>query len=264
MNKIAVLIDYTEGCKIAIEQAVVLAQQINAELYAVNIAPDGTDSQTAQAALLAFAGEVVNNRVVLHASVGHGDVMHNSGYVLSHIDPKLVVVGTHGIKGIKQHLFGAHILKLVQSILYPTIVVQENTKVNPDGFQKILFPVGPHRQYHIKVEQTALVAGIKNASVVQYEIERAHIEPNEYVVRNKRVSKEYFAEKNVNFTEVLEETNVISLGYSRQTIQYAIDHKFDLISVMADVPEDDIYFGRTDKENILTNAGGIPVLCCNK
>lgn len=264
MNKIAVLIDFTEGCKIAVEQAVVLAMQTNAEIYAITIVPEGSDSETKEKTLQDFASEVVNNRVPLHAVVGKGDLMHTSGYVLSHIDPMLVVIGTHGIKGIKQHLFGAHILKLVQSILYPCVVVQENTVVNPNGFEKILMPVGPHKQFHIKVEQTAMVAAFHHSTVLQYEIERTHIETNEFVLKNKRQAKEYFTEKGTRFSELIEETKVISLGYARQTIQYASDNHYDLISVMSDVPAEDIYLGRTDKENILTNPTGIPVLCCNK
>jgi len=89
------------------------------------------------------------------------------------------------------------------------------------------------------------------------------LDPNEMVMKNKKLSKEIFAERNLKFHEILEESKVISIGYSRQTLQYAAEHHFDLISVMSDVPNDEIYFGRADKENILTNETGIPVLCCN-
>lgn len=263
MSKIAVLIDFTEGCKIAVEQAVVLAKQCNAELFSVNIVAEGKESDTRQAELEKFTAEVVKDRVKFQAIVGHGDLMHATSYVLSHIDPKLVVIGTHGIRGIKQHLFGAHILKLVQSILYPCIVVQENTKVNPDGFSKILFPVGPHKKYYVKIEQTAMVAALNNSEVVIYEIERPHMDPEERVSRNKKLAIDFFEEKGTNYSRVLEDTTVISVGYSRQTLQYADKNQPDLISVMSDVPAEEIYFGRADKENILTNPAGIPVLCCN-
>jgi nucleotide-binding universal stress UspA family protein len=263
MRKVAVLVDFTEGCKIAVEQAVVLAQHMNAELYSVTIASDETDTKEREKELEDFTFNVTANRVKSHCVVAKGDLMHTTGYVLSHIDPVIVVVGTHGIKGIKQHLFGAHILKLVQSILYPCVVVQENTKVNPEGFKKILFPVGPHKRFHVKTEQTEMLAAIEQSQITVYEIERSHVDPNEMVMKNKRLAKEYFADKGANFTDVIEDSTVISIGYSRQTIQYAGQNKFDLIAVMSDVPADEIYFGRADKENILTNEFGIPVLCCN-
>lgn len=264
MNKIAVLVDFTDGCKIAIEQALVLARTFGASLHAVYFAPETADTPVLENELKEFVQSVTGAGTDTTCVIAKGDLMRQAAFVIGHIDPVLVVVGTHGIRGIVQHLFGAHILKLVQAIPYPCIVVQENTKVKPDGFRHILFPAGPHPRYSIKTEQTSMVAAAFDAEVLQYEIDRNRLDHREKVVKNTHEAKAYFEAKNIRHSSILEDSTVISLGYARQTLQYASEHGTDLISVMADIPADDYYFGKTDKENILTNPHGIPVLCCNR
>lgn len=263
MHKVAVLIDFTEGCKIALHQARVVAQKVGTGLSVINFIGN-TSEEEVKEEVRKFTASVLGDSIPFEPVAAHGDVLHNTTFVLSHIDPVLVVVGTHGIRGIKQQLFGAHILKLVQSIAYPCLVVQENTVVNESGLNAILFPVGPHPQFHIKIEQTAALAKIFGSMVVEYEIERSMLEPNPAVVANRKAARDYFEEHGINFQQVMEDTTIVSLGYARQTIKYAADHHFNAISVMSDVPADDVYLGRTDKENLLTNPAGIPVLCCNR
>lgn len=264
MNSIAVLIDFTEGCKVAIEQAKVIAMHADAKIVAVHFLMKNDNQIEVEKELSLFVGKVMGEETNFETVIATGELMHNAAAELGRINPMLVVVGTHGVKGIKQNLFGAHILKLVQAIPYPCLVVQENTKVNAVGIKKILFPVGPHKMYAIKTEQTAMMAKIFDADIVQYEIERPLITPDPALIKNMKEAKEYFQTSNNRFSEIKEESKVISVGFARQTINYAEENKFDLIALMSDVPVDDAYIGRTDKENFLTNAAGIPVLCCNK
>lgn len=264
MNRIVVLIDFTEGCKVAIEQAKVIAKYANAKIVALHFVTKNDNLNEVEKDLSLFTSNTMGEETNFETIISAGELMHNAAAELVRIDPMLVVVGTHGVKGIKQNLFGAHILKLVQSIPFPCLVVQENTKVNTLGIKKILFPVGPHKSYAIKTAQTAMMAGIFDADIVQYEIERPLIAPDPELLKNMKDAKEFFQTSNNRFSEVKEDSKVISVGYARQTINYAEENKFDIISLMSDVPMEDAYIGRTDKENFLTNAAGIPVLCCNK
>jgi nucleotide-binding universal stress UspA family protein len=263
MKKIAAFIDFTEGCKIALTQAAVIANKIQAQLVVVYIMNEASNANAMQKRMMDFAQELPNMPENMDAIVGHGDLFEGAKQVLRHIDPEFVVVGTHGIKGIKQQLFGAHILKLVQAIPYPCIVVQENTVVNPNGFEHILFPVGSHPNYDIKIAQTSKIAKMFDAEVVQYEIDKS-TGVDEMIKRNSRDSKAFFEENHLKYKFVLEDATVMSVGYSRQTIQYATENKTDLIALMSDVPAKEAFYGKADKENFLTNPAGIPVLCCNE
>jgi nucleotide-binding universal stress UspA family protein len=263
MKRIAAFIDFTDGCKIALAQAAVLCKQTGAQMFAVHIVGEGVDIEQKKREVQAFTDGVPNMPSNLEAVVGTGDLPDGARHVLRHISPDCVVVGTHGIKGIKQHLFGAHILKLVQAIPYPCIVVQENTVVNPQGFGTILFPVGSHPNYDVKIAQTSSIARIFNSEIVQYEIDKS-TGVEEMVQRNSRDAREYFTNQHVNYRYVLEDATVVSVGFSRQTLKFAAQNQIDLIAQMSDVPPTEAFYGLADKENFLTNEAGIPILCCNE
>ena len=67
----------------------------------------------------------------------------------------------------------------------------------------------------------------------------------------------------VEYEHVSQEATGFSVGYARQTIDYAEKGDIDLISIMSNISHVNSYFGKVDKENILLNKPGIPVFCAN-
>ncbi len=261
MKRIAVLLDFTEGCEIALKQAQSIANLTGADLYALNIVADENQKAETIEKIKTFVQRVTGNTNAI-AQADAGDLFFAAPRLLQQIDPDLVVVGTHGIHGIRQKLFGAHILKLIQAIPYPSLVVQENT----NGIEfpaKILFPIGPHADYHKKISQTLALAKATNSEVVVYEIEKPGVVLSEQHIANRKAAIEAFENENIRFSRVVEEANTASLGYSRQTIKYAEATNIDIITILAQIPHNDIYMGVADKETLLTNESGIPVLACN-
>lgn len=264
MKNIAVLIDFTEGSKIAMEQALLLATQQNATLHAINIAESQDKVAQAEAELRKFLSTHPNEHVEVKIEVGVGALFTTVPLILRRIEPDLVVVCTHGVKGMFQHLFGAHILKLVQVIHYPSIVVQENNHVNFASLKKILFPLGPHPEYLTKVNTTCKMAKALGAEITFYEIDKPGLDGDPQLDINRKAAKEHFESQGISFVSVIEEMNFISAGFSRQTLEYAAANNFSLISLMASVSKNDLLFGSGDKESFLVNTQGIPVLCCNE
>jgi nucleotide-binding universal stress UspA family protein len=263
MKTIVVLIDFTEGAKVAFQQALSLARKQNAVLCAVNIADSNDKLVQTEKDMKAFIEQNTDNPSEVKTVFGVGALFSALPPVLIRIDPDLVIVCTHGVKGMFQHLFGAHILKLVQSIPFPTIVVQENNKVNLAEITKILMPIGPNPNFKSKVVQTDKLSKVLDAEIILYEIDREGADSKEYLDKNRAVSKAYFEENNTNFRIVLDELKVISAGFSRQTLEYANTENISLISLMANVSKHDVLFGVGDKEVFLVNPYGIPVLCCH-
>ncbi|HOZ90093.1 MAG TPA: universal stress protein [Bacteroidia bacterium] len=264
MQKICVFIDFTDGCKIALKQASVLAQKNNATICLLHIVDAADEIEKTKVHLLKFAKSTLGHSVLMEAYAGLGNLMDGAPAQLRKINPDLVIIGTHGIKGIKQKFLGADILKLVKVIEYPCIVVQENTTVKETGFAKILFPVGPHHDFLVKIKQTAKFAKTFDCLVVIYEIAKEGFDLGGMVGKNSNLAKAHFVENNVSYISVTEEMTVFSAGNSRQTLNYADKNSFDLISMMATISQNEILFGSTDKENLLVNSFGIPILCCNE
>lgn len=264
MKTIAILIDFTDGSKVTLHQALLLAKKTNARLYAINIATTNDKFAQAETDLKTFIKENTEMWNSIHTEIGVGNLFEAVPAILKKIDPDLVILCTHGVKGMFQHLFGAHILKLVQAIPFPCIVLQENNKKDLSSIDSILFPLGPHPEFETKIFQTTKIAAVFAANIVLYEIDRPGLETENQMNKNLQASKDYFTQHQIPFNRVLDDLKIISAGYSRQTLDYARENNISLISIMSTVSKNDILFGVSDKENFLINTMGIPVLCCNQ
>lgn len=262
MKNIAVLIDYTEGSITALKQAEALAQRVNATLHAINIAPSPDKVMDSNSDLIQFLKDHSSRWESIKVEIGEGNLFTAIPHVLKKIEPSVVVVCTHGIKGMFQHLFGAHILKLVQSIPFPCIVIQENNQIQIADIKKILFPLGPHPDFKTKINQTIEFAKMMGAEIYLYQIDRPGMINEDYLEQNLHAAKQAFAEHEIVVHKVIDELKVISAGFSRQTMEYASDNQIQLISLMASVSKLDTLYGVGDKENFLVNPKGIPILCC--
>jgi hypothetical protein len=263
MKNIAVLIDFTEGSKIALQQASGLANKIGAKVWGVHIVSSQHKVDDAEKELSAFM-EKHPESATLHEAIVHvGTLTTGTQECLKKIEPDLVVVCTHGVKGMFQHLFGAQILKLVQALSFPCLVIHENCTVALADTQKMLFPIGPHPEFMVKVKEAAVLAKALNALLVIYEIDRPGGDYENLLAQNQEQAKVYFDANGVNYTKVLEEPKVFSVGYSRQTIEYASNNGISIICLMATVSKNEILFGVGDKENFLVNERGISIMTCN-
>ncbi len=263
MNTIVVLIDFTEGSRSALLQGAALAKKADAKLIGLHIVNSSEKVGDGEKLLEHFMEHNLKDSVHYEAVVAEGSLNGAVRSALKKISPDLVIVCTHGIKGIAQHLFGALILKLVQEINFPCIVVQDNCAMDLINIDTILFPIGPHPDFTIKIKQTAALAKMLNAKIVIYEIERPNIDFEDILNKNIVAAKEYFQNGNIQFDVVIEDNKIITLGYFRQTMEYAKENKIYLISQMASVSNNDVVFGVGDKEKFFVNTIGLSILSCN-
>jgi hypothetical protein len=263
MKNIAVLIDFTEGSKVALKQAAVLAKKTGGTLVGIHIVPTANKVQESEKMLSAFMTEHLPAETPFESAIGEGNLLNAVQDVLKTISADLVIICTHGVKGMVQHLFGAQILKLVQELSYPCIVIQENNTTDLLQAGRILLPVGPHPDFMIKVKQTAAAAMLLQAAIVLYEINRPGSGFENLLDKHSDEAKVLLEEKAIPYTSVIEEMKVLSVGYSRQTLEYASQNGISVISQMSTVSKNDMLFGSGDKENFLVNEQGISILTCN-
>jgi hypothetical protein len=65
----------------------------------------------------------------------------------------------------------------------------------------------------------------------------------------------------VKMIRVQEEQNVYSIGFAKQTINYAARINADAICIISPSSEEYYYFAPSDKDSLLLNENRIPVLC---
>ena len=263
MQNIVVLIDFTEGSLVALQQVVAIAKQTNSKVTALHIVLTTDKVLNAETELKNFVSEHIKETYEVESLIAVGSLNGASKEILTKIKPNLVVICTHGVKGMFQYLFGAQILKLVNSIPFPCLVIHENNQTDFTDIKQILFPIGPHPEFMTKIKQTSNFAKLLNLEVVIYRINKPGIDFEAILNLNENNAIKYFQENNIPFKTVQEDVEIISVGYSRQTLAYAKNNNIKVTGLMANVSNNDVTFGYGDKESFLVNVECISVLSCN-
>ena len=260
--KIAALVDLTPLCKKAVEWAALIAESAKAELVLVHVASHNASDESIAEQLKSLCS-IPADKVNMKSHVAHGDFFSVIPTEIDELNVDLVVIPTHGKVGLKQNLFGANIVKLVKILRAPSLVVQEATPVSAELLERILFPVGPHDNFQIKIEQTAALAKIFESEIVIYTVRNDIRGIDEKLRANIHAAKELFSREGIKHESLTESPSSFSAGYSKHILAFAKNHGISSISIMADPAEDNAYIGNYDKENIVLNADALPVLCAN-
>ncbi len=265
MKKIAVLIDFTATCKTAAQFAGKIAQKAGGEVIFIHVTPKENQPKEAQmkVEMEQFANELPSG-IPYSIRIAHGHFFKEIPYVVRDSEAQLVVVGTHGVVGLKQNLFGSNILKLVKVLAVPSLVVQDGSVYDESRFGELLFPIAPHDDFTVKAEQTAQFARLYDSVIHIYLVHKHTIELSPQLEKNLEKAIDFFTARRVRYNIVREDATEYSIGYAKQIIKYANTHKMGAICIMSKIAYDNYYFGYVDKENILLNEHFIPVYCANE
>jgi nucleotide-binding universal stress UspA family protein len=246
-----------------IEQAAILSSSSGSSLVLLNIADRSADLASIKVKLAGKAIKAsVKYNVTCDSKVREGSIFNEIHAEAEEQDYLLVVIGTHGVRGLKQKLIGADILKIITKLPVPTLVVQSSSPFRT-SFSKIVLPVATHQAYENILLAVVMIGNLFKSEVHIYSIERPGFGWPEPLKRNLEKTKEIFDENGIRYIRVNEKQTVLSVGFARQTLQYSKKTGADLIAMMSVSSEEYHYFADQDKENLLTNDSGIPVLCAS-
>ncbi len=265
MKNISVLVDFTETSKIAIKYACGIAAKAGATLQVLHVinpqdnkSPESVKHELEDFSQLSEVCESDYNLVV-----ETGEFMEVIPGLLKRLQSDLVVIATHGIKGIFHTMQGAEVLKLIQKIPLPSLILQGRSPVDFIYFKNILFPIAAHDNFEEKINQTAMVAGVFDSNVVLFVLYPEKGELPEQLKQNLEKSQKIFEQQGVKTELVKETSRVYGIGYAKQALEYAANNKVELFSIMAHAASDNSYFGNVERSEFILNERGIPVLCCN-
>ncbi|MBS1582207.1 MAG: universal stress protein [Bacteroidetes bacterium] len=172
----------------------------------------------------------------------------------------LMVAGTHGVHGLRQSLLGADMLKLVRHVDVPSLVVQERSTGTP-GMARIVLPVSGHSDIAPLLDAVCYFARLHGSEVHVYQLMRPGEQPSEQLLKNKSRMVQRLAKEGIAHVEANEPSVVFSVGFAEQTIRYAEHIGAGAIAIMAKASDEYRWIADAEKERLLTNAPGIPVLC---
>lgn len=262
MKHIAVLVDFTGVCEIAIEHAGLVAKKSLAQLILLHIAPaDSKDSEKHLKDEVRLFGEVLDKHgVPFEIEIRYGDFFESISAVIQDLNIDLVVAGTHGIKGIQRNLFSENILKLINSMQVLTLVVQAQSALPANGYTNILVPVLDEVYVINKAELLASFAGFFNSTinVLNFIFEDdedglsiAHIDAikNQFNQLGRPVKYHH------------ESTSIYVKNYGKSIADFAKAEACQLIVWVVPAAEEKAkQFSDDDKIGLVLNRSGIPVL----
>ena len=148
-NSILIPVDFTPASEKAIEFGILLARKGHFNLSLLHVfEDDGYSFEDCETKLKSLAEKIDSDEdFFCDYRCERGNIFNIITAIASQAIYRMMVIGTHGPKGIRQKFFGPDILKLLKKASIPSVIVQEGSNVPEGGFTKAIFPVGGHDDY---------------------------------------------------------------------------------------------------------------------
>ena len=260
-HRILVPMDFTPVSDIALEHAFVVGKAFQSEILLLHIIANKKEMPEARermSSLIERHSSAYPHKV--QTAIRIGSIFEDIDDVAVEQDATLVIMGTHGLKGM-QFLTGGRALRIVTNSSTPFIITQERT-IKENGYDDIIVPLDLHQDTKQKLTIVAEMA--------QYFKGRVQIispgETDEFLknqlLRNIEYAKEYFGEKGIDYTVKISEHS--ASAFVKDVIRYAASIDADLIGIM-NLHEKSLMgiLGHSYEQQIVTNEAQIPVLVIN-
>jgi len=258
-NRILVPYDFTVVADNAVKHAVRFCDKLNADLYLLHIVKKNEQIPELEEKLKE-AGEKIKMEfgVNPYTIVRDGTIFKTINHVVTEIDSALVIMGTHGMKGL-QKLTGSWALKVIVGSKIPYLVIQE-----PPGDQeilKIVYPVDYRTENKEKLKWVQFLAKIFKIKTYLYTTSSKEGVVDSRTKANLVFNKKFLEDKKIDYEIVVAKG---AKSFSQETITFAEDIDASMILVMTtrDIAFHDYVLGAYE-QFIIANSAKIPVLVIN-
>lgn len=185
-----------------------------------------------------------------------GSIFEVINSVAEEINALIVVMGTHGKKGI-QYLIGSYALKVITGSKVPYVVVQRKPPISGE-LNNIIFPLDMSKETKQKVNW-AIYLGKLLKSTIHLVVAKE----TEAVAARKVKNNLIFAKKLLDDYQIKYEIHLASepsSGLDKYAIKFAKEINAGLIIIMTE--KDYVTMG-SPEQKMITNEEQIPVMCIN-
>lgn len=261
--------DFSEFGDYALEHAVKFSKLLGKEIAMIHVIKLEEERLDAEQKIKEKANEISRKFQILPKTmVREGSIFSTIGDVANELNASMVIMGTHGRKGM-QKFSGSWALKVVVKSKAPCIVVQGPP--HKDTFEKIVFPVDYKREMLEKIGWLTFIAKVFNSKVYIYKSSSkvkflGIIRFNDKGFLRKIFSNTKLTEKHLKNNDIPYEliSSEPRKDFSEQTIHFAesIGADLILISTTKSINLADYIFAASE-QNIIDNHAKIPVMCIN-
>jgi len=251
--------DFTVVAQYAIESAVPFAKLSSTGIVLLNIVKKASEISEAKVKVEKEAEEASKKHgVQVQGIVREGTIFSTIGETVSELDASLVVMGTHGIKGM-QKLTGSWALKVIVTSKVPIIVVQNFPKKST--VDRIVFPINYKQENREKIGWAYFVAKLFNSKLYIFRTPKHRDKKLENGVKaNLLFTEKFMRSKEIAYEVTMAKSN----SFAKEMMKYAEDVNADLILIMTTKGISTIdYVMGTVEEDIIVNDASIPIMCVN-
>jgi len=258
-NLVLVTWDFTDKSVFALEHAINIAKVINHDIALINIVKKESEvAKTEKRITDAIHEKFENISIKAKIIVKAGTIFTTIAELAAEIDARMVVMGTHGIKG-SQKLLGSWALKVIAGSKSPFMVVQDSPK--GETLRNVVLPITFKKENKECINWANYFA---KRYGTKFHIFRAKNTDQMYikgVESNIYFINKFFNSKNIRY-DIQTASTVGDFG--KETVAYAKEVEADAILVMTtrDIGFTDYVLG-AQEQYIIANTEKIPVICIN-
>jgi nucleotide-binding universal stress UspA family protein len=254
--------DFTEVAEHALAHAVKISRMVGNEICLLHIVDGGISAKEEQqkASHLSFKAEENGKKYNMHIAyhIAKGSIFSAIAEFAGEKDAILVVMGTHGMKGM-QKLTGSWALKVIVKSKVPFIVIQD-PPADQERFHNIVFPVDFRYENKEKMKMAIFMGKyfdskihmLKTVSMDKMLIKKTNV--------NLNFGIKYLIQNNIDY----EIHDMPKGNLAQQTIDFAQKINADLILIVTtkNITFADYVVG-AQEQYIIANSSKIPVCCVN-
>jgi nucleotide-binding universal stress UspA family protein len=259
---IVVTWDFTKVSESGLAHAVKISRMVGNEISLLHIVDPGiSESELGQKeVLLRHVAEENSKKYNLHIKthIEKGSIFTAIADFANDKDASMVVMGTHGMKGL-QKLTGSWALKVIVKSKVPFIVVQDPPN-DMDRYHSIVFPVDFRSENKEKIRMAIFMGKYFDSKIkflVSQTTDRALLKKTNI---NINFAIKYLIQNNIEY-----EIHEVPKGnFAQQTIEFAQKSNADIIMIVTtkNITAMDYVIGASE-QYIIANSSKIPVCCIN-
>lgn len=254
--------DFTHVAENALAHAVKISRMVNNDICLLHIVDAGispkdyTETTTLLKRLIEENGKKYNISLSYHVS--KGSIFTAIAEYVNEVEASLVVMGTHGMKGM-QKLTGSWALKVIVKSKIPFIVIQD-PPADQEKYHNIVFPVDFRSENKGKIKMAIFMGKYFDSKIHML----VSVSTDKTILRktktNVNFAVRYLIQNNIEY-----EIHDMPKGkYAEQTIDFAQKINADLILIVTtkNITFADYMLGASEQQ-IIANSSKIPVCCVN-
>jgi nucleotide-binding universal stress UspA family protein len=254
--------DFSHVAENALAHAVKIGKMVNNDICLLHIVDSGINpKELAQktASLKKLAEEnVIKYNIPIISHISKGSIFTEIAEYANEKEANLVVMGTHGMKGM-QKLTGSWALKVIVKSKIPFIVIQD-PPVDQERYHNIVFPVDFRGENKEKIKMAIFMGKYFDSKIhmlVSFSTDKNTLRKTR---TNLNFAIKYLIQNNIEY-----EIHDMPKGSSaEQTIDFAQKSNADLILIVTtkNITIADYMLGASEQQ-IIANSSRIPVCCVN-